>query len=822
MNAGKLALGLIGASFYCGVVLADTAVRDYDSLILQARQGNYAPALAMLRQRSATHPHDSRAAYDHILIAGWAGRAQEAIAAYEDMRPAPRRLPADVLSALARAYRDAGRWDEALLHYRGGKLRYPNHADFSAGEIMTLADAGRVAQAIGMGESLVRSRPADLDARIALAYAFDAKGSPHDALEISDQALNMAPDNRHAAQQYIVALQQARLPRAALALAMRKPELASSRQLRALQADRAAEMTRLAAAPAQDRAHQFQIAGRAIAAYDGLISDWAAREDVTQPELERLRADRLQALHARMRMQEVVDGYEAMLARGVTPPRYVLSDVADAYLHLRQPDVAARLYGQLVMDDESQHDTPLVRITTQTGLYYSLIEDERFDPASAVIERARQEHPRWRHVKGWKLRIPNNLHLYAEHTSALNDFYSDNYPEAQRRLVELTDAAPNNVDLRADLADLYRSRGLPRQAEQELKLAETLEPRAADVIALQGTVALDQQEWRQAETLAQYASERYPEHAKTQQLQRDWDRYKKAALYLSAEHGNASGASVSGSPRAGTNDLRLQATLYTAPIAYDWRAFAGAGYASGKFEDVDRDARWAQAGVQYRARNLTAELEANVSRYGFGDKPGMRVQADYQLNDQWQLGAGLELRAHDIDLRALSNDISANRITAYVRWRPNELRDWTLGFAPMRYSDGNQRLSIALNGRERIYTSPHLKADLGLSISASRNNKDDAPYFNPRSDLDVMPTLQLTHTLYRRYETSVEQTFVAGAGLYAQQGYATAMTAELGYGIRYRSNDRFEIGLNVTGRSRPYDGVRERQLRVMLSLNLRF
>lgn len=822
MNAGKLALSLISASFYCSVVLADIAGQDYDALILQARQGNYAPALAMLRLRGATHPHEQRTVYDHIRIASWAGRAQEAIAAYEDLSPAPRRPPPDVLSALARAYRDARRWDEALRHYRNGKMLYPGSTDFFAGEVMTLADAGKVAQAIRAGESMVRSRPADLEARIALAYAYGSEGSPHAALEISDQALIMAPDNRHVARQYIAALQHARLPRIALDTALRDPELVSPEQLRTLQADRAAELTRLAAAPTQDRARQFQIADRAIANYDELLGAWENQDGVAQAELERLRADRLEALHARMRMQDVVDGYEAMLARGVRPPRYVLGDVADAYLQLQQPEAAARLYGRLVMDEESRLDSPLVRIATQTGLYYSLVDGEQFDQATTVIEHARQEYPRWRYIKGWKARIPNNQHLHAEHTAALDDYYRDNYPQAQQRLAQLADAAPYNVDLRADLADVYHSRGLPRHAEQELKLAETLEPRASDVIALQGAVALDLHEWRQAQALVQYASQRYPEQVKTQRLQRDWDRYKKAELYIGAEHGNASGDSVSGSPRASTDDLRLQAKLYTSPIAYNWRAFAGAGYASGKFEDGDRDARWAQAGVQYRARNLTAELEANVSRYGFGDKPGMRAQADYQLNDIWQAGAGLELRAHDIDLRALSNDISANRITAYVRWRPNELRDWTLWLAPTRFSDGNQRLSMALSGRERIYTSPHLKADLGLAISATRNNKEDAPYFNPRSDLNVMPTLQLTHTLYRRYETSVEQTFLAGVGLYSQQGYATAATGELGYGIRYRSNDQFEIGVNVTAHSRPYDGVRERQLRVTLNLNLRF
>jgi biofilm PGA synthesis protein PgaA len=822
MTASKLALCLIGASFYSSASLGNVTAQDYDALILQARQGNYAPGLAMLRQRGMTHPHDLRAAYDHILIASWAGRQQESIAAYEALRPAPERLPAEVLATVARAYRDTQRWDAALAHYHRGKLQYPKNATFFAGEVMTLTDAGRASEAVKAGEALVQDRPDNVEARMALAYAYRATNSHHAALEASDQAHAKAPNNRYALQQYIVSLKDARLSRAALEVANRHRDQITAEQMRDLEADWAAELTRLASAPAHDRTHQYVIADRAIANYDRLLSDWKMQGSATQQEMERLQADRLQALHARMRMREVVQEYEGMLARGVAPPRYVLTDVADAYLHLQQPEAAANLYWQLVKDDQSQHDVPIDRLNAQAGLHYALLESEQFDQAAEIIEQARGEHARWRYVKGSKERLPNDLYLYVEQTAALGKLYSDDKQQGYERLKKLAETAPNNVSLRTNLADAYRSRGLPRHAEQELKLAEALEPRAQEVIAAQAGVALDLQEWRQAQALIEDATARFPEALRTQHLQRDWNRYKKAELQITTEYGKASGDSGAGNPITGINNLKLQTKLYSAPIDYNWRAFGGIGYAKGKFQDEDRDARWALAGVQYRARNVTAELEGNVSRYGYGDKPGMRAQIDYSLSDEWAIGGQLEVRTPDIDLRALSENITANRITTYARWQPNELRDWTLWLSPTRFSDGNQRMSVALSGRERVYTSPHLKADLGLNIAASRNNKEDTPYFNPRSDLDVSPSVTLTHTLYRRYETSVEQTFIVGAGLYAQHGYGSALTGQLGYGLRFRNDEHTDIGVTVTAQSRPYDGVRERQLRVMLSMNFRF
>src|SRR5690606_22558067 len=98
----------------------------------------------------------------------------------------------------------------------------------------------------------------------------------------------------------------------------------------------------------------------------------------------------------------------------------------------------------------------------------------------------------------------------------------------------------------------------------------------------------------------------------------------------------------------------------------------------------------------------------------------------------------------------------------------------------------------------------------------------EVPYFNPDSDLMVLPGLRLTHTLYRRYETAWEQVGTVAAGGYGQSGYGPGGVIALGYGQRYRANDVLDMGFMVTGISRPYDGVRERELRIAFDLTYRF
>src|SRR3546814_843218 len=108
--------------------------QEYDALIIDARAGNHEPALMMLRQHAIDHPQDLRAVYDHVLIASWANLSDEAIVAYEALESAPNRPPANVLEAVARAYRDTQRWDPALAHYRQGQRLFPAQIRFAVGD----------------------------------------------------------------------------------------------------------------------------------------------------------------------------------------------------------------------------------------------------------------------------------------------------------------------------------------------------------------------------------------------------------------------------------------------------------------------------------------------------------------------------------------------------------------------------------------------------------------------------------------------------------------------------------------------------------------
>lgn len=735
---------------------------------------------------------------------------------YESAAPREN-LPAPSLIALARAYRDATQWDKALVLFRQGERRFPSQVEFTLGRIMTLADARRIPEAVSLGRKLVRRQPRNPDSHLALGYAYQIGGQPYAELDQATEAYGLAPGRAYVVRSYIQALQNAGLAQNALREAQAHPGAMDAGQIRSLQADAAARLTRVAATSARGEAERYAVADRAIAMYDALIAQWQALGAAARSDVRRLQADRLLALHARARMKDVVAGYQALLAQGVAVPAYVLGDVADAYLYLRQPETAAHLYRRSLAS-AADKDDPKARVNDQAGLFYALTESGHADQANAELKAADAEQPVWLYIPGDPSRQPNDLKLDLALTQGQGDLYEGDTPQAQARLDAMVDAAPGNTRFYTARSQIYRSRGLPRRAERDLALAQAQSPRSIDVETNQGETALDLQEWRQARLLRDDVVSRSPQSLSVQDLARDWDIHNMSELRVTA------GRDVStNSPVVGSHETDLSSTLYSPPIDENWRAFAGTGYSYSDFPEGVGTYRWARAGAQWRSRGITLQGEVSGNDFGYGLRAGAALSGSVDLDDHWQVGGGAALLSRDATpLRALRHDITANSLNANVRWRGDNRTQWTFSFTPSRFTDGNTRMEIDAAGLQRVYTSHRFRLDAMIDLSASHNTLANAPYYNPRSDLAAVPELRLTHVLYQRYDTAWEQQLTAGAGTYTEQGYGTSGLYTVSYGQRFRYNKVLDTGFTLSATSRTYDGQRERDYAVLVDLTYRF
>lgn len=109
---------------------------------------------------------------------------------------------------------------------------------------------------------------------------------------------------------------------------------------------------------------------------------------------------------------------------------------------------------------------------------------------------------------------------------------------------------------------------------------------------------------------------RIPEDQAVKRLDEAWSAHQKAEWRTTASRGASTGGQVLGS-----RDTSIDTVLYSPPLDDNWRVFAGTGYTEGRF-DEDGHYAWARAGLEWRGRDLTAQIEASGNRYGHGTRAG--------------------------------------------------------------------------------------------------------------------------------------------------------------------------------------------------------
>ena len=788
----------------------------YDQLILRARAGDSAPVLEFLRRQSMDDAGAGtrRLVEDWIGVAGWAGRDSEVADVYAHWS---KRLALSAASSAGagRALRNLRQWDASISAYQSAIDLDPANTGYRIALVHVLADAGDDNQALLRARALLNEAPLDPKRRLALAYVHTAARRFYAALAEITRARSLAPHDTEVTAAYVDALQSAGLPVQALALNNNYLGLIQPAQVRRLRADVAAELVRLAYAPSTTEAERFRAADAALALYEVLLREWRGSADpAVHRDIARARIDRIGALTARSEMQEAVAEFESLRSEQVQVPGYARRWVAGAYLYLQKPELARSLYADLLAGDRPAQTE---YADDASGLFYSLVEVESMSQALALADKTAASLAPRDPVPGQPGGVPSDAWAAAQVQAAQALSFADDTPAAQLRLEAMLALAPGNSGLRTALAGVYRARSWSRRAETELKVAEASAPRSLDVEVQQGFTALDLQEWEQARLLSSDVIDRFPENLQARRLQRLVDVQQKAELRVSGYRGVSSN-----SPVTGNGDSGIDTVLYSTPIRQNYRIFAGGGYGQGDFPEGRGRHRLLRGGLEWRARDNTVEAEASTHSFGFGHHTGLRLQATHDLNDQWQINAVLERLSRDTPLRALASNVTANSATVAARWRASDRSEWSFAIEPMRYSDGNSRLAGTLLGRERIYTAPRLVADLALEAAASRGVRQDVPYYNPAADFTLVPRIDLSHVMFRHYQTEWRQQLQLGGGVYSERGFSSGSVAFVGYSQRLRLDDVFEAALGISVTRRPYDGIQERIVRGTFDISMRF
>jgi biofilm PGA synthesis protein PgaA len=632
------------------------------------------------------------------------------------------------------------------------------------------------------------------------------QGHRLDALAHCQAILDRWPDDREAQTLNVTLLTEIGATTRARELAARLQPPQSQTEKARLEADHVARETRWAVGEPADARAPYAEADRAVADTRRLADDPLLPADMRQRE----QFDLIVALDQAGQMDEAVQRYDALHKQGVTLPAYAERNAADALLARRRPAEAARLYEDSIAKDPGPYDDS--ELDPRIGLMYAYLESGQTNKAIATIDALAAKEQSWVRVPGIRLPIQNPRKFDAESAAISARSIVDMQADAYARIVPLSREAPADSNIRRQLGMVELARGWPRRAQDDLAIADTLNPRDVDSYL---DAADTQRALHDYEGIDETLAEAQVLGSRTDRVDRaaqSWERERGWQFDISQENGKGS------SPDFGDRDSATLATIESPLIDDHWRVVALGRYSTADLPEGDVRRSRVGFGIRGYWRGLEAYVQALPSTNSYVRKTALEAGFDWSISDHWSVAADFSTAGEDTPLRAQYYGISAKTLDTTVTWRASELTEARLGVSRDNFSDGNKRTGWLAALTQRLYTAPYLSFDGGVEVGGSMNTQTDRPYFNPRRDNSYALTGRLQNLLGQFYERQVTQRIDVAVGQYEEQGYATDWMASVRYGQIFQPRAGIRLGWGIGWHNQPYDGRREH--RVVLDLTL--
>ena len=797
------------AGLLLSAVLAQPALAQPDAGIPRragieaSRAGDHARGIALMRDALRMAPEDVGIRADLVTLLMWAGRDRDALAEFARLGEGPA-TPGYAFAAAAVAARRSGDPAQAVRLYRAAMARGAEGADLALGLALAEAARGNAAAARQVlaeararypnarelgpqaDRDIARNLPAGPDPAVV---ALDER-RPFDALAI---LAARAPGGTADQRLRIIAIEQAGAPALALDEARRRPGVMNAAEMRRLESGANAFLVRWGGSvdpplPPEDPAHRYANVDRALAALDAAIAAWATIPEAAAAR-RNARIDRLLSLRDRRRMTELLAEAAALEAEGPLPV-WVRGAIGDAHSTLRMPvEAEADFRAVLAAEPDSTQAT--------LGLFYALVDQRRWEEARVLVDRLEDRVPRFRPIRGEASVTPNWDSVDATTAAALWRLYADALGPAAERAESLAVAAPANTGLRGLRADIWRARGWAAAALEEAEAALSLSPFSLGLRMSRAEALMDLRMWREAEAAIAPLVANYGDSVAVQRLARRWQLHNMWELEAEARTGLERGNTE---PEFG-----FGARIYSPPIGYDWRLFAGALVRAGDTPEGNETATRGVLGVEYRIPAVVVRGGA-IYETGTVREPGAFIEGTIRLSDQWRLEAVGETLAVDTPLRALRNGITASGAGVALGWRAHESRDAAVQFRVLRFSDDNVRTIGAARWTERVVSAPDWRVDLTPYAYMTENSRPGGPYFAPERDLETGLTASVAWVAWRQWERDLVVAGAVTAGGYWQEDFGWSPVFAVRWENRHGLSDALALTYGAGWSRRDYDG----------------
>jgi biofilm PGA synthesis protein PgaA len=760
----------------------------HEQAIAWARAGQYDLALGALEELRTAHPTNRALLNDSILVLGWAERDQQVLDLATSVDAS--QAPLEVARTIAKGARNRRMFGMAAIWYEHALARAPADVDSRIGMALALADGGDATAAQAALDALDASARSTVPVLLAGAYLDERSGDLIGALAGYEDVLELDPTHYGALRGKALVLRSLLLPGQALELAAAHPGILTEPEIARLRVDEIAVELRLAGKTPYPPGMRGELMAQTVAALDEYL---AAAEDPGARNA--LGLDRVVALADANRYAEAVAAFEALPASENTLPPFVALAVSEAYRGMERPADSLHVLEPVVHANPRDGELAFALIHTYLDL-------EEYAAAYALTERLTSEAPLLNTEQGSTVVKGNPQRLRAELVAGVADAYGDQLAAAQTRFETLLADAPNNLDLRHELANVYRWRQWLDRALFEYAQVLTVD---ADLLSARigyGYAQIDAHRFPEVETTVAELTAEYGDEPAVQRLAEEWNLHNRSELTVVANNGESSGSTF------GTDYYRVDTYWYTRPYAYRWRGLVHLHDAYAEFPEGESERQRIGFGTEYRAERWTATGEISGGRGDKGDL-GARGAIDWRLSDAWTLAGLVDLDSNDVPLRGARVGVAADVAQVTALYTRHESLAGAIGTRFQSLSDGNAARYLFANGRQRIVNRPRWKVDVMGEVAASGAERDDVVYFSPTRDTTVWAGLRHEGRLFRRYDRSLVQTASVAIGRYDQSGYSAGEVWRAEYGLTWQPGKRLAFGAGLERARMRYDGAPE-------------
>lgn len=521
------------------------------------------------------------------------------------------------------------------------------------------------------------------------------------------------------------------------------------------------------------------------------------------------------ALNARQASKQVLAELQKVNLPILDMPAYVRHAAADSYLKLRQPK-QAEVYYRSLLSEKNYPDYDVY-----AGLYYSLIEQEKFKQADQLIVQMDHLLPTFNYsaAKGVN-RTTHDDRLEYLGLKGLNYAYRNEHAMAERYFEQLVAQAPNNVSYRNNLALIQRWREKPELSESNLAQLRGVEPvdQATRINHMQNSQALGNIQWWRAQNAD--LMQRSPLDTGVQLSQKELNDRNRPTI----QHQSTLSKSKSDS-----RDLLVQLkgarerdhqTRLNSPWLYDnYRAYATHDYRWSDFDDGEVDDSRIGLGVEWASNRKHASIA--LSQTTDGDRFGAELEWSQWLNDHWNYHMTYNSQA-DIPLQAVRRGFDGQSYNVGFNWQQNESRKAGATYQLTDIDDGNTRQEAAAYFMQQVYQAPHHITQASLRGYYGKNDDIAADYFNPESNYSLELGLAHDWMTWRNYDRHFSQHFEASAGTYKQKDYSADAIYNVYYQHEWQLSRTWKLHYGIGWGVHPYDGDSEERTYGVIGFEGRF